>query len=330
MRARASHPAFMLATGTVAAALGLGGGMARAQDTTHIALKCPGGTVVVDGQGQASCPKAPAPPAPAPAPVAESVEEAAMKRRLGHDFVFVTPAADTTPAASAAAPAAAAAKTDNPLATRLQPDGMDAAVAHMMHDQNLTVGRGTLIPCGTINEINTTLPGMVTCRVSHDVYSINGKVRLIDKGAIAEGEITSALQYGQKRIFVNWLRLRNPEGVTIDLLSPGTTPLGGSGVKGKVNTHFWARFGDAIMVSIITNVGQMMVQAITNLASKPGTTSISTSDSDTNSVAGQVEKIILTQTSNVPPSLYVQQGNIVQIYVARDLSFSSVYTLTDR
>ncbi|MFT9166442.1 MAG: TrbI/VirB10 family protein, partial [Komagataeibacter saccharivorans] len=111
---------------------------------------------------------------------------------------------------------------------------------------------------------------------------------------------------------------------------PGTTPLGGSGVKGKVNTHFWARFGDAIMVSIITNVGQMMVQAITNLASKPGTTSISTSSDDTNSVVGQVEKIILAQTSNVPPSLYVQQGDMVQIYVARDLDFSSVYTLTDR
>uniref|UniRef100_UPI0011DD8C94 TrbI/VirB10 family protein n=1 Tax=Komagataeibacter kakiaceti TaxID=943261 RepID=UPI0011DD8C94 len=204
--------------------------------------------------------------------------------------------------------APAAVKSDNPLQTRLAPDSMTPAVASMMHDQNLTVGKGTLIPCGTINEINTTLPGMVSCRVSHDVYSINGKVRLIDKGALAEGEVTSALQYGQKRIFVNWLRLRNPEGVTIDLLSPGTTPLGGSGIKGKVNTHFWARFGDAIMVSIITNVGQMMVQAITNLASKPGTTSISTTSSDTDSVAGQVEKIILTQTSNVPPSLYVQQA----------------------
>ncbi|MCE2575587.1 TrbI/VirB10 family protein [Komagataeibacter sp. FNDCR2] len=328
MRARPFLAGVVLATGAGVAALGAGG-PARADDAAHITLKCPGGTVMVDGQGQASCAPTAAPPAPAPPPAADSVEIAAMKRRLGHDFVFATPVADTTPAAPAST-APAVTKSDNPLQTRLEPDSMAPAVASMMHDQNLTVGKGTLIPCGTINEINTTLPGMVSCRVSHDVYSINGKVRLIDKGALAEGEVTSALQYGQKRIFVNWLRLRNPEGVTIDLLSPGTTPLGGSGIKGKVNTHFWARFGDAIMVSIITNIGQMMVQAITNLASKPGTTSISTTSSDTDSVAGQVEKIILTQTSNVPPSLYVQQGNIVQIYVARDLSFSSVYTLTDR
>ncbi|GBQ48538.1 TrbI/VirB10 family protein [Komagataeibacter sucrofermentans] len=305
---------------------------ARAQDTAHLTLKCPGSTVMVDGQGQASCPSA-TPPAPVAAPAAtvDSAEDAAMKRRLGHDFTFATPVADTT-AAPAATPAAAtpAAKTDNPLLTRLQPESTPTTHASLMRGQNLIVGKGTLIPCGTINEINTTLPGLVTCRVSHDVYSINGKVRLIDKGAVAEGEVTSALQYGQNRIFVNWLRLRNPEGVSIDLLSPGTTPLGGSGVKGKVNTHFWARFGDAIMVSIITNVGQMMVQAITNLASKPGTTSITTSSDDTNSVVSQVEKIILNQTSNVPPSLYVQQGNMVQIYVARDLDFSSVYTLAEQ
>ena len=326
MRARLPQPVTLAAL-TMLALTAHG---ARADDPARITLKCPGGTVVVDGQGQAGCLATPVAAPATPAPAAESVEEAAMKRRLGHDFVFATPVSDTTAASPAASATAAPAKTDNALLTRLQPNNMTPAVATVMHNQNLTVGKGTLIPCGMINEINTTLPGMVTCRVSHDVYSINGKVRLIDKGAVAEGEVTSALQYGQKRIFVNWLRLRNPEGVTIDLLSPGTTPLGGSGVKGKVNTHFWARFGDAIMVSIITNVGQMMVQAITNLASKPGTTSISTSSDDTNSVVGQVEKIILAQTSNVPPSLYVQQGDMVQIYVARDLDFSSVYTLTDR
>lgn len=304
---------------------------AHAQDAAHLTLKCPGSTVMVDGQGQASCPPA-APPAPAatPAPAVDSAEDAAMKRRLGHDFTFATPWPIPPPPAATPAAATAATKTDNPLLTRLLPESTPTAHASLLRGQNLIVGKGTLIPCGTINEINTTLPGLVTCRVSHDVYSINGKVRLIDKGAVAEGEVTSALQYGQNRIFVNWLRLRNPEGVSIDLLSPGTTPLGGSGVKGKVNTHFWARFGDAIMVSIITNVGQMMVQAITNLASKPGTTSITTSSDDTNSVVSQVEKIILSQTSNVPPSLYVQQGNMVQIYVARDLDFSSVYTLAEQ
>ncbi|WNM09577.1 hypothetical protein RI056_06465 [Komagataeibacter nataicola] len=70
---------------------------AHAQDAAHLTLKCPGSTVMVDGQGQASCPPA-APPAPAatPAPAVDSAEDAAMKRRLGHDFTFATPVADTT------------------------------------------------------------------------------------------------------------------------------------------------------------------------------------------------------------------------------------------
>lgn len=314
-------------------------GCARgADDGGRITLKCPGSTFVIDAQGQTSCAVATPPASPAtpdPALSADPVVDAAMKRRLGHDFAqqpsapgtgtgtgTTTSATPTTPAA--ATPAAA---DKNLLTSRLQPEVTPVAMATMMRDQNLTISKGTLIPCGTLAEIDTTLPGLVTCRVSHDVYSVNGKVRLVDKGAMVQGEVASALQYGQSRIFINWLRLRNPDGVSIDLASPGTTPLGSSGVTGKVNRHFWARFGDAIMVSVITDVGQLMVQAITNLASKPGTTSISTS-STTPTVSDEVEKVILAQTANVPPTLRVPQGNAVGIYVARDLDFTNVYALS--
>ena len=330
------HAAMVAVTAAMAAGImGMGGaGAARgADDGGRITLKCPGSTFVIDAQGQTSCAVAatPASPAtPAPAPSADPVADEAMKRRLGHDFApqpASTPGAATASATPAAAASAAGAAAKNLLTTRLQPEVTPVAMATMMRDQNLTISKGTLIPCGTLAEIDTTLPGLVTCRVSHDIYSVNGKVRLVDKGAMVQGEVASALQYGQNRIFINWLRLRNPDGVSIDLASPGTTPLGSSGVTGRVNRHFWARFGDAIMVSVITNVGQLMVQAITNLASKPGTTSISTS-STTPTVSDEVEKVILAQTANVPPTLHVPQGDAVGIYVARDLDFTNVYALS--
>lgn len=66
-------------------------------------------------------------------------------------------------------------------------------------------------------------------------------VKLIDKGAHVNGEITSALKQGQDRVFVLWARLRNPHITLVNLDSPGTNALGSAGVPGQVDHHSWAR-----------------------------------------------------------------------------------------
>lgn len=214
------------------------------------------------------------------------------------------------------------------LEQRLNVHEMAPAMAGKMRHQNMTVASGTIIHCGTQEEIDTGLPGGITCRVSQDVWSVNGKVRLIDKGAMVDGQIASAATFGQNRVFVNWVRLRNPDGVIINLDSEGVNDLGSAGYEASVNNHFWGRFGDAILISVFSDLGQTMIQAVTNLAAKSNTTSVSTNE--TNSSTQQLAQEALQATINIPPSLYKQQGSAVNIYVARDLDFSKVYKLTDR
>ena len=214
------------------------------------------------------------------------------------------------------------------LEQRLNVHEMAPALAGKMRHQNMTVASGSIIHCGTQEEIDTGLPGGITCRVSQDVWSVNGKVRLIDKGAMVDGQIASAATFGQNRVFVNWVRLRNPDGVIINLDSEGVNDLGSAGYEASVNNHFWGRFGDAILISVFTDLGQTMIQAVTNLAAKSNTTSISTNE--TNSSTQQLAQEALQATINIPPSLYKQQGAAVNIYVARDLDFSKVYKLTDK
>lgn len=255
-------------------------------------------------------------------------QELAQERRLHGDFD--NDAESGGGSSSGGSGPAQHAQTDEGsqgLARRLTPAAMMPNKAAVMKHQDLTVARGTMISCGTLTEIDSSQPGFVSCRVSRDVWSMNGKARLIDKGAFVDGQVANAMRFGQKRVFVTWVRLRNPDGVVVDLDSEGTNNLGSSGIPGSVNNHFWDRFGDAILISIITDLGQTMVQAVTNLASKTGTTSINMDN--TESSGNQLGREALQATINIPPSLYVQQGQAVSIYVARDLDFSNVYHLTD-
>ncbi|WCI07401.1 type IV secretion system protein VirB10 (plasmid) [Xanthomonas hortorum pv. pelargonii] len=210
------------------------------------------------------------------------------------------------------------------VASRLTSASIDSARARRLANPSLTIPAGQMIACGTKTELDTTQPGMVSCQVSRDVYSADSKVRLIDKGAHVDGQIASGIKAGQKRVFVLWTRVRNPDNVIVSLDSPGTNALGSTGIPGQVDTHFWERFGGAMFISVFTDVGDALVQVAANKASNAQT---SVNLDSTSNTSDQMAREALEATISIPPTLYAQQGEAVSIYVARDLDFSDVYDL---
>lgn len=209
-------------------------------------------------------------------------------------------------------------------AGRLNAAPHDAVYATMLPHPSLTVPMGTLIPCGTTTELNSTQPGMVGCQVSRDVYSADGQVRLIDKGSNVVGEVAEGIRQGQDRVFVLWTRIRTPDNVVVHLNSPGTNNLGSAGISGQVNRHFWERFGNALLISVIADIGQAAVQRAVN-GNQSGGTQVNLGN--TQNTGNQMGTEALAATINIPPTLYAEQGKAVGIYVARDLDFSGVYKL---
>ncbi len=168
----------------------------------------------------------------------------------------------------------------------------------------------------------TTVPGMTSCVVTQPIYSDNGKVLLIDRGSVVTGEYRANMKQGMSRIFVLWDRVKTPNGVAVSFDSPGTDELGGGGVPGFINDHFWKRFGGALMLSLIQDV---TAAAVSNQQSGSGQATVTFGNTTT--ATDQMAAEALKSTINIPPTLVKNQGDRVGIYIARDVDFRSVYEL---
>lgn len=211
------------------------------------------------------------------------------------------------------------------LDSRLRPSrtGHAATVrATVLPDLTFLLQQGTMVPCIS-SRIVTTYPGMVTCTLMQDVYSADGRTLLLRKGAKAIGEQKSALLQGQARVFALWTSIDDGQ-VTLQLDSPATDPLGGSGIDAWTDTHFWSRFGGAMMVSFLGDLGQAMTQPT---GQQVGTTVVLSGASNT---ARTLAEETLKNTINIAPTGYVDQGAIVYIFVARHVDFGGVYELRRR
>lgn len=207
---------------------------------------------------------------------------------------------------------------ENSLAALLRPSVTPAVEASVLPTERFLLPKGAFIDCTLETAIDSTLPGMTTCVTATDTFSADGTIVLLERGTKLVGETRGQIRAGQARLFVLWTEARTPTGVVVPLDSPGTDALGRAGLTGKVNTHFWERFGAAILVSVIDAGVQAGIQATNN-----GGTVIVNPSSSQDVLTG-----ILQSTINIPPTITVRQGARIQILVARDVDFRSVYRLT--
>lgn len=218
------------------------------------------------------------------------------------------------------AAAGAADVARNGLDDKVKPSALLAGKAGQRPDLTMLLHRGTSIPCGNITAISSEQAGMVMCVVSNDVWSSDGKVVLFEKGSVAFGERREAMLRGQKRIGAVWTRIDTPYGVYADVNSLATDPLGRAGIAADVDNHLSERFGGAVLLSLIGDVGQAMA----NRANNGG----GTIQFGNTATAGQdLATKTLENTINIPPTGYVNQGVVNTILVLRDMDFRGVYEL---
>lgn len=200
----------------------------------------------------------------------------------------------------------------------LKPTVLEGSKAGHLGNRNFIIAMGTSIPCALETALSSDQPGFTSCVITRDVLSDNGRVVLMEKGTQVVGEYRGGLRRGQNRLFVLWNRAKTPTGVIITLASPATDAIGRAGFDGYVDTHWWERFGSALLLSVVGDVATYAGQELQRSdVQAQGTTS----------AGKEAAAIAVEQSINIPPTLMKHQGSLVSIFVARDLDFSSIYGL---
>lgn len=254
-------------------------------------------------------------------PVRDGLHERLLK---GPAYVAAGSQGQTASSTDADADAAAAMPVDtrssaatSDLANWLQPTVTPTSFASVLPTQRLLLPKGAFIDCTLETALDSTLPGMATCVTATDTFSADGQVVLIERGTKLVGETRGTVRHGAARLFVLWSEARTPAGVIVPLASPGTDELGRAGLPGEVDRHFFERFGAAILVSMIDGAVQAAVQS-----SRDGATVIYNP-----STSQDILTEVMRSTVDIPPTVRKAQGDRIQVLVARDLDFRSVYRL---
>ncbi len=191
--------------------------------------------------------------------------------------------------------------------------------ASILQNRETLIAQGSLIHAILETAVNSDLPGFLRAIVSEPVYSEDGTQILILPGSRLIGQYKSGMLAGQSRIFTVWTRLIEPNGISIQLGSPGIDNLGVSGFGAdSIDHHFWQMFGTSTLLSILnagaSNVGENAGDE--DNASQEYREAISQS-------LAQASNNSLEQYGNIPPTLNINQGTPIMVFVAKDLRFDA-------
>lgn len=200
------------------------------------------------------------------------------------------------------------------------------AFASLLGPRDLLLARGSVVPCVLETQLISNIAGLTSCIVTENIYSDDGHTLLIERGSRVSGEYQSSAKNGDSSLFVLWNRIKTPLGVIVTLDSPGGDAVGGQGLPGIVDNHWWERIGAAFLLSVFQDA--VAVEIARQGARGGGTvTTINTTPSNTVDAAQDLSKGLLKETVNIPPTLYKNRGELLTIYVARDLWFDHVYRI---
>lgn len=292
--------------------------------------------------GGVNLPPPPPPPglaAPAMPDVKTSLprDEAAMKR-LQSDMVSYGGGAGASAKSTSAKPSNGGASfvgndPNSQFANNVIANSASQSVtAQRIDNLRNTIVEGKIVHSVLETAINSDLPGTLRAVISHDVYAEAGRAILIPKGSRLLGTYNASVKKGQNRVFVVWTRVVRPDGITIMIGSPGVDALGRAGIEGDVDNKYLEMFSNAALTSSMTigvaAIGEALFgddQSSTTTTDGGGSTTTTSPSGQAMKEAvdniGQVGRSIVGAALGLTPTIYVDQGTPINVFVNKELVF---------
>lgn len=176
---------------------------------------------------------------------------------------------------------------------------------------------GTLIDAVLTNRLDGSAAAPVNCLVTNAVYSHSGQHLVIPAGARLLGETKPVQTLGETRLAVSFHRLLMPDGRTYRLDHfLGLNQLGDSGLRDRVNQHYWSTFGAAGAVGLISGLAQWLGTAGFARGSGDRTVIIAGGAADATS---QATLQVMNRFLNRLPTITIREGHRVKVYLTADL-----------
>ncbi|HEV2314288.1 MAG TPA: TrbI/VirB10 family protein [Candidatus Acidoferrales bacterium] len=190
------------------------------------------------------------------------------------------------------------------------PSSLDAATG-----KTYVLFEGTILETVLLNRLNGDFNGPVECLVTTDVYSHDRQHLLIPSGTKVLGEAKRVEAFGQTRLAVVFHRLIMPDGYSVSLDQfKGMNQIGDTGLRDKVNNHYFKIFGASLAVGAIGGVSEAQSSG---LLTQTGTQSIEAGIGES---MGQTSQRMLDKFLNILPTITIREGHRVKIYLSGDLA----------
>lgn len=207
----------------------------------------------------------------------------------------------------------------------------ETAKATRLSKLSSTIAQGKIIDAVMESAVNTDLPGPIRAIVSRDIYAESGRTVMIPKGSRLIGTYNSDIDRGQVRVLIVWTRLIRPDGLDIEIASPAVDALGRAGVRGIADNKYAEVFSAAFLTSIISIGVGLAVDAVEDTESTTTNntdgSSTSTGGAASSATTGAVQTIggasrsVVDSLINIKPTITIDQGSRVNVFVNRDLIF---------
>lgn len=292
------------------------------------------------GAGSSALPPPPPPPGITPPAVPEvktslPKDEKAMKKIQSEMVSYGGSAGAANPKAAPKAKTPTTGFTGNDANSQFANSAVaaakESAIAERIENLDYTLVQGKIVHAVLETAIDSDLPGTLRAIVGHDVYAEAGRAILIPKGSRLIGTYNAAVKRGQARVFIIWTRLIRPDGITIDIDSPAIDSLGRAGLDGEVDNKYTEMFSTALLTSAmdigIAAVGEALFgdeQSTTTTNGGGSTTTTSATGTAMQGAVdnvGQVGKTIVGATLTLTPTITVDQGTPVNVFVNKELVF---------
>lgn len=203
------------------------------------------------------------------------------------------------------------------------PDGARGDLAAVYNSHTLQppvspyeVKAGAVIAAALLTGVDTARSGPATATVTENVFdTVSGRFLLIPQGARLIGRHEGESRYGDARAFIVWERLILPNGKSLILpKEPGVDAAGAVGVKGAVDRRIGPLAIATLFAGAITALGQAARDhddASGGLIGDAG---------DAAAIeAAQVGGKLIDRELGVHPSIRLQPGAFVRVFITRDL-----------